>query len=102
MEIWSNESQERYVLAIHPDNKEAFVSICERERCPYALVGYTTEEKYVKLYDFATDTYPVDVPLSMLFGELPISDMVVSSETPDIPSSTPIQNFELKKSIHSV
>ena len=102
MEIWSNESQERYVLAIHPDNKEAFVSICERERCPYALVGYTTEEKYVKLYDFATDTYPVDVPLSMLFGELPISDMVVSSETPDIHSSTPIQNFELKKSIHSV
>ncbi len=80
MEIWSNESQERYVLAIHPDNKDAFIKICERERCAYALVGYTTEEKYVKLYDFATDSYPVNVPLSMLFGELPINDIFVSSE----------------------
>ena len=53
MEIWSNESQERYVLAIHPDNKDAFIKICERERCAYALVGYTTEEKYVKLYDLS-------------------------------------------------
>ena len=39
MEIWSNESQERYVLAIHKDNKEAFESICKRERCEYAIVG---------------------------------------------------------------
>ena len=80
MEIWSNESQERYVLAIHPDNKDDFVAICERERCAYALVGYTTEEQYVKLYDFSTDSYPVNVPLSMLFGELPINDMVVTSQ----------------------
>ena len=81
MEIWSNESQERYVLAIHPDNKEAFVAICERERCAFALVGYTTEEKFVKLYDFSTDSYPVNVPLSMLFGELPISNIEVQSES---------------------
>ena len=101
MEIWSNESQERYVLAIHPDNKEAFVAICERERCAYALVGYTTEEKFVKLYDFSTDSYPVDVPLSMLFGELPISNMKVKSESYE-PHISNMQSYNLDKSIHSV
>jgi len=101
MEIWSNESQERYVLAIHPDNKEAFVAICERERCAYALVGYTTEEKFVKLYDFSTDTYPVDVPLSMLFGELPISNMEVKSESYPTHTSD-MQGYALEESIHQV
>ena len=78
MEIWSNESQERYVLAIHPKNKEAFEKICIRERCVFAFVGITTAEKSVKLFDSNTDSYPVDVPLSMLFGDLPITDMTVS------------------------
>ena len=101
MEIWSNESQERYVLAIHPDNKDDFISICERERCAYALVGYTTEEQYVKLYDFSTDSYPVNVPLSMLFGELPINDMVVTSQK-DKKNSVEVESFELKESIDLV
>ncbi|MDB3996737.1 phosphoribosylformylglycinamidine synthase [Gammaproteobacteria bacterium] len=85
MEIWSNESQERYVLAVHPDNKDAFETICQRERCVYAFVGITTEEKSVKLFDSKTDSYPVNVPLSMLFGDLPITDMsVTSSEVAEI------------------
>ena len=73
MEIWSNESQERYVLAIRQDNKKSFEEICKRERCEYAIVGVTTKEKSVKLYDDTNDNYPVDVPLSMLFGDLPIT-----------------------------
>ena len=87
MEIWSNESQERYVMAIHPKNKKDFENICIRERCVYAFVGVTTDEKSVKLFDSKTDTYPVDVPLSMLFGDLPITDIQVSSD-----SSTSIDN----------
>jgi phosphoribosylformylglycinamidine synthase len=79
MEIWSNESQERYVLAVHPDNKGDFEAICQRERCVYAFVGVTTEEKSVKLYDSKTESYPVNVPLSMLFGDLPITDMSVTT-----------------------
>ena len=79
MEIWSNESQERYVLAVHSDNKDAFEAICQRERCVYAFVGVTTEEKSVKLFDSKTDSYPVNVPLSMLFGDLPITDMSVTA-----------------------
>ena len=78
MEIWSNESQERYVLAIHKDNQASFEKICIRERCEYAIVGHTTKEKSVKLFDANKKNYPVDVPLSMLFGDLPITKMKVS------------------------
>ncbi len=80
MEIWSNESQERYVLSIHSDNEEIFTEICERERCPFAVVGKTTIEKYVRLFDESANNYPVDVPLSMLFGELPLEKKVVQEE----------------------
>ena len=80
MEIWSNESQERYVLSIHSDNEEIFTEICERERCPFAVVGKTTTEKYVRLFDESANNYPVDVPLSMLFGELPLEKKVVQEE----------------------
>jgi phosphoribosylformylglycinamidine synthase len=80
MEIWSNESQERYVLAIHKNNKESFEKICKRERCEYAIVGHTTKEMSVKLYDAENENYPVDVPLSMLFGDLPITEMEVFEE----------------------
>ena len=44
LEIWCNESQERYVLAVEPDQLARFESICERERCPYAVVGEATDE----------------------------------------------------------
>ena len=81
MEIWSNESQERYVLAIHPKNQDAFEKICIRERCEYAFVGKTTIEKSVKLFDQRNDTYPVDVPLDMLFGDLPITEINIQSSS---------------------
>ncbi len=80
MEIWSNESQERYVLSIHSDNEEIFTEICERERCPFAVIGKTITEKYVRLFDESANNYPVDVPLSMLFGELPLEKKVVQEE----------------------
>ena len=102
MEIWSNESQERYVLAVHPENKEAFENICKRERCVYAFVGVTTSEKSVKLFDSKTDSYPVNVPLSMLFGDLPITDMTVSkSESVDMDEDNASQ-FEFDDSLKKV
>ena len=102
MEIWSNESQERYVLAVHPENKEAFENICKRERCVYAFVGVTTSEKSVKLFDSKTDSYPVNVPLSMLFGDLPITDMTVSkSESIDMDEDNASQ-FEFDDSLKKV
>lgn len=71
MEIWSNESQERYVLAIAADRLEEFKAFCERERCPYAVLGLTTEAKELKVHDKHFDDYPVDMPLDVLLGKPP-------------------------------
>ena len=102
MEIWSNESQERYVLAIHRDNKKSFEEICKRERCEYAIVGVTTKEKSVKLYDDINDNYPVDVPLSMLFGDLPITEMRVNSYKRKDFKEDDAEKFDLKSTITKV
>ena len=102
MEIWSNESQERYVLAIHQDNKKSFEEICKRERCEYAIVGVTTKEKSVKLYDDTNDNYPVDVPLSMLFGDLPITEMKVNSYKRKDFKEDDAEKFDLKSTITKV
>ncbi len=51
MEIWCNEAQERYVLAVDRSRFPAFASLCERERCPYAVIGLSTEEKHLALTD---------------------------------------------------
>ena len=102
MEIWSNESQERYVLAIHKDNKENFEKICKRERCEYAIVGITTSEKLVKLYDEANNNYPVDVPLSMLFGDLPITEIKVNSTPYEEVNEDDSESYDLTDSIVKV
>ena len=71
LEIWCNESQERYVLAVMPDDLERFEQICQRERCPYAVVGEATEEKHLLLNDREFEAKPVDLPMSVLFGKPP-------------------------------
>lgn len=70
-EIWSNESQERYVLAISPDSLAKFASLCERERCPFAVVGTATEERQLKLIDQQEGNSPVDMPMDVLLGKPP-------------------------------
>ena len=102
MEIWSNESQERYVMAIHPKNKKDFENICIRERCVYAFVGVTTDEKSVKLFDSKTDTYPVDVPLSMLFGDLPITDIQVSSDSSNSIDNSISSDYSFKDTLKNI
>ncbi|WP_250458469.1 phosphoribosylformylglycinamidine synthase [Microbulbifer litoralis] len=71
LEIWCNESQERYVLAVMPDDLERFEGICARERAPYAVVGEATEDKRLLLNDRKFDAKPVDLPMSVLFGKPP-------------------------------
>jgi len=70
-EIWSNESQERYVLAIAPDNLPLFAAMCERERCLFAAVGVATEERQLKLIDPEQGNAPVDMPMDVLLGKPP-------------------------------
>ena len=71
MEIWCNESQERYVLGINPEDVEQFQAICERERCPWAIVGEATSEQHLLVGDAEFDHNPVDMPLSLLLGKPP-------------------------------
>jgi phosphoribosylformylglycinamidine synthase len=70
-EIWSNESQERYVLAIAPGSLPLFAAMCERERCLYAAVGVATEERQLKVVDPLNDNSPVDMPMDVLLGKPP-------------------------------
>ncbi len=74
MEIWCNEAQERYVLAIAPERLARFEAICERERCPYAVVGEATdgiEEQRLVVGDALFDNLPVDLPMDVLLGKPP-------------------------------
>ena len=71
LEIWCNEAQERYVLAVPPERMTIFKQICERERCPYAVVGQATAEKHLSLTDSVSGETPVDLDLSVLFGKPP-------------------------------
>ena len=69
LETWCNEAQERYVLAIAPEDLSEFEEICARERCPFAVVGQATEEKQLVLWD--GEETAIDLPLHVLFGKPP-------------------------------
>ena len=71
MQVWSNESQERYVLAIGTEDLAEFEAYCARERCPYAVVGDATAERRLVLHDPRTDTLVIDLPMDVLFGKPP-------------------------------
>ena len=70
-ELWSNEAQERYVMAILKEDLPKFKAICERERCPFAVVGYATEARHLTVKDAHFDNKPVDMDLSVLLGKPP-------------------------------
>jgi phosphoribosylformylglycinamidine synthase len=70
-ELWSNEAQERYVMAVLPADLPQFKAICERERCPFAVVGYATEARHLTVADSHFDNKPVDMDLSVLLGKPP-------------------------------
>ena len=71
MQIWCNESQERYVLAVAPERIEQFQAICERERCPFEVVGEATEEQQLVVGDGHFENLPVDLPMALLLGKPP-------------------------------
>ncbi|MCU4439740.1 phosphoribosylformylglycinamidine synthase [Acinetobacter lwoffii] len=71
MEIWSNEAQERYVLAIRPSSLELFESICARERCPFAVLGEATEARHLTVEDPLFGNKPVDMPMQVMLGGTP-------------------------------
>lgn len=71
LQIWCNESQERYVLAVAPDKFPVFEAFCKRERAQYAVIGEATAERRVVLHDSYFDNCPIDLPLDILLGKPP-------------------------------
>jgi len=82
-EIWSNESQERYVLAIAPESLARFQAFCERERCPFAVIGVVTEEKQLQVLD-GQGPSPVDMPMNVLLGKPPKMQRDVQRIAPEL------------------
>ncbi|MFT6977195.1 MAG: phosphoribosylformylglycinamidine synthase, partial [Shewanella psychromarinicola] len=81
LEIWCNESQERYVLSVAPENLQQFADICARERAPFAVVGEATAEMHLTLADSHFNNKPIDLPLEVLLGKAPkMSRDVVSTK----------------------
>ena len=100
LEIWCNESQERYVLAVSNDNIERFKQICERERCPFAVVGEAVGEQHLLLNDTLLEANPIDLPMSVLFGKPPRMHKVAESVKPQ-GEPLPAQ-IDLADAIHKV
>ena len=107
MQIWCNEAQERYTLAVAPERLEEFESICERERCLYCVVGQATEDEVLILDDpeFADGSErqqkPIDLPMETLFGKPPkmLRDVVsVDRNAPELDFSA----VELKEALNRV
>ncbi len=97
MELWCNEAQERYVLALDRDSLEMFRQFCERERCPFAVVGTATLQPQLTLTDrrHASRPPPVDMPLSVLLGKPPRMTREVSRlSAPTVPLDLQLGNHQ--------
>ncbi len=100
-QIWCNESQERYVLAIAPERLEQFRAFCERERCPFAVVGVAIADDNLIVRDDEFNNDAVNMPLSVLLGKPPKMTRNVVRETPRL-SACDIGKMELDDAVQRV
>ncbi len=99
--LWCNESQERYVMAVAAEDFDRFEAICQRERCPFAVVGEATEAKHLLVEDSHFDSKPVDMPLDVLLGKPPRMHRNVE-RIPFISDSLDIAGIPLSDAIERV
>jgi len=101
LEIWCNESQERYVLAVMPEHLEWLDEVCKRERCPYAVVGEINDGDQLVVYDEENDNRPVNMPMDTLLGKPPRTLMEVTrTERPR--SALDLSGIELEEACRRV
>jgi phosphoribosylformylglycinamidine synthase len=101
LEIWCNEAQERYVLAVAPEDLDTFDALCKRERCPYAVVGEAQAEHHLEVRDGHFETKPVDLPMSVLFGKPPKMNRSFERQTPEL-SGVMLDNLDLREAMDRV
>lgn len=100
MEIWCNESQERYVLAIDKKDLPVLEAVCQRERCPFAVVGEATRARQLIITDELHKTTPVNVPMDVLFGKPPKMTREFNAKT--VGTTTSFPTARLKDAIERV
>ncbi|MBT3744588.1 MAG: phosphoribosylformylglycinamidine synthase, partial [Candidatus Thioglobus sp.] len=101
LEIWCNESQERYVLAIAPESLALFENICTRERAPFAVLGESTKEQELVLSDKLFEDTPIDMPMSVLLGNPPKTNIDASTQDINLnPLDT--SNIKLDEAINRI
>jgi phosphoribosylformylglycinamidine synthase len=98
MQIWSNEAQERYVLAINPSRLDEFKALCERERCPFAVLGHAIADDQLIVHDELFRNNAVDMPLSVLLGKPPKMTRKVKREGVQLPAFD-VSKISLKDAI---
>jgi phosphoribosylformylglycinamidine synthase len=101
MEIWCNESQERYVLSVKPEKLAEFEALCARERCPYAVMGQATAEQKLIVNDELFGNSPVNVPMELLFGNTPQTAIDIDRKDPPAQAFQP-QLTSLKEQVEQV
>ena len=101
LEIWCNEAQERYVLAVAEAEIAQFEAICARERCPFAVVGESTEDKHIELSDDFFNNKPIDLSIDVLFGKPPKMHRNVQSAVV-CPVNEGLEGIELNEAINRV
>ncbi len=82
MEIWCNESQERYVLSIKPERLDDFKALCQQERCPLAVMGQATAERTLRVSDELLGNDSVKIPMNLLFGNTPKTEINIETIVP--------------------
>jgi len=87
LEIWCNEAQERYVLAVDPAELDFLDEVCKRERCPYAVIGETDDSGQLIVYDELNDNRPVNMPMDTLLGKPPKTVMSIERKDRDVPAA---------------
>ncbi|MDR5873638.1 phosphoribosylformylglycinamidine synthase [Halomonas sp. CUBES01] len=101
LEIWCNEAQERYVLAVAEEDLATFEALCARERCPYAIVGEALEQHHLEVRDGHFDTKPVDLPMSVLFGKPPKMQREFHRQSPEL-SGVMLDNLDLREALDRI
>ena len=100
-EIWCNEAQERYVLAIPPDRIGEFRAMCERERCPFAVLGEAIEDNHLQVTDSHFQDSPVDVSLDVILGKPPKMTRTVTHQPVPLVALT-MEGIELRDAVYRV
>ena len=102
MALWCNEAQERYVLALAPGDETAFAALCERERCPWAVIGEARDDGHLRVQDGRTGETVVDLPMRVLLGDLPPLELTGTSRTTAVEPSGGTGDIDLTEAVRRV